>query len=169
MSQLRVVTWQLRTAVGAALGAFVLLAATSWRVTHLSGLPSVNNESAAPPRAQLGSYRGALASELDHAVDFDPFQPERKRPNVRYELPGAAPSAIPAASAPVAEQVELLGTVVIAGGRSFATCQAGGGTQIVHVGEKFAGLTLKSVEQGSAVFVSPTGKTVTVYAKKSGS
>jgi hypothetical protein len=39
----------------------------------------------------------------------------------------------------------------------------------VHIGEKFAGFTLKSVEQGSAVFLSPSGKVVNIAVKKTGS
>lgn len=116
----------------------------------------------------MASYRPALVSELDRAVDRDPFHPERRRPQIRYELPGSVPVTAPQ-TVPVSDPVELLGTVVVAGGRSFAMCQTSAGPQIVHVGEKLAGFTLKSVEQGSAMFVSPEGKSMNVRVKKTGS
>jgi hypothetical protein len=169
MNQPRVITWQLRLAVVAAIGSVGLLAAASWRATHFAGLPRVNAAANPPARPSVRSFRYALASELDRAIDLDPFQPERKRPEVRYAPPSSAPPPSQTPPGPPAEQVELLGTVVVGGGRSFAMCQTSAGPQIVHIGEKFAGLTLKTVEQGSAVFVSPDGKVVNVSAKKTGS
>jgi hypothetical protein len=102
-------------------------------------------------------------------VNLDPFHPERRRPQIRYELPGSVPVEKPANPVPAADPVELLGTVIVAGGRSFAMCQSSAGTQVVHVGEKVGGYTLKSVEPGSAVFMSPEGKTLNVSVKKTGS
>jgi hypothetical protein len=166
--QLRVVTWPLRIAIGAALAATVLVSASGWRATHFDKMPRTGPVSMERRTAHLGSYRPALVSELDRAVDADPFHPERRRPQIRYELPGSGPEK-PPASEPVADPVELLGTVVVAGGRSFAMCQSSAGTQVVHVGEKVAGFTLRSVEQGSAVFVSPQGKVMNVRVKKTGS
>jgi hypothetical protein len=168
MNQPRVITWQLWLAMAAAIGSIVLLGAASWQATHFAGLPRVSTAISSRPRAAVASYRYAMASELDRAVDLDPFQPERKRPEVAYALPGSTPPPA-VATAPPVEQIELLGTVVVGGGRSFAMCQTSAGPQIVHIGEKFAGFALKSVEQGSAVFVSPDGKVVNIYAKKTGS
>jgi hypothetical protein len=119
--------------------------------------------------ARIGSYRTALTPELDYAVDLDPFHPERRRPQIRYELPGSRTAEKPPETAPVSDPIELLGTVMVAGGRSFAMCQSSAGTQVVHVGEQIAGFTLKSLEQGSAVFVSPQGKAVNIRVKKTGS
>jgi hypothetical protein len=159
----------LRAAIGATVGAVVLVSASAWRATHFDETPPLSFASAGRTAAPLGSYRPALASELDRAVEADPFHPERRRPQIRYELPGSDPAVNPDAAKPAAEQVEVVGTVVLAGGRSFAMCQTSGGPRLVHIGEKFAGFTLKSVEQGSAIFLSPNGKVVTISVRKTGS
>lgn len=169
MKQLRVITWPLRAGIAAALAGIALVSVSGWRAAHFDEIPRVSAPPMEATATQLGSYRPALASELDRAVDGDPFHPERRRPQIRYELPGSAPEELPQASATPVEQIELIGTVVVAGGRSFAMCQTSAGPQIVRVGEKFAGFTLKSVEQGTAVFVSPSGKVMNVHVKKAGS
>jgi hypothetical protein len=169
VKRLRVITWPLRAGIVAAVAGVAVVSVSGWRATHFDEIPRMNAPPTQTTAAQLGSYRPALVSELDRAVDGDPFHPERRRPQIRYELPGAAPEELPPASAPPAEQIELIGTVVAAGGRSFAMCQTSVGTQIVRVGEKFNGYTLRSVEQGSAVFVSPQGKVMNVGVKKTGS
>jgi hypothetical protein len=169
MKQLRVTTWQLRIAIGGTLAALVLVSTAGWRATHFEKMPATSTAPKVKNATEIGSYRPALVYELDRAADLDPFHPERRRPQVRYELPGNAPVEKPPATVPVPDPIELLGTVVVAGGRSFAMCQSSAGTQVVHVGEKIAGFTLKSVGQGNAVFVSPEGKTMNVSVKKTGS
>jgi hypothetical protein len=169
MKQLRVITWPLRIAIGAMLAATVLVSASGWRATHFDKMLPLSIPTVEKSAARMGSYRPALVSELDRAVDLDPFHPERRRPEIRYELPGTALPEKPETNVPIADPVELLGTVVVAGGRSFAMCQSAAGTQVVHIGEKIAGFTLKSVEQGSAVFLSPEGKVMNVRVKKTGS
>lgn len=168
MKQLRVITWPLRAGIVGAVAGIALVSVSGWRAAHFDEMPRMSAPSMERSAAQLASYRPALVSELDRAVDGDPFHPERRRPQIRYELPGSAP-AEPEASVPVAEPIELIGTVVAAGGRSFAMCQTSAGPRLVHIGEKFAGYTLKSVEQGSAMFVSPQGKVMNVHVKKAGS
>jgi hypothetical protein len=169
MRELRVITWPLRLAIGATVVAAGVILASVWRATHFAETPRLGIAAAGPKAVGLGSYRPALVSELDRAIDVDPFHPERRRPQIRYALRGPGPVADPDAGAPIPEMIELIGTVLVGGGRSFAMCRTGAGTQIVHVGDKFAGFTLKSVEQGSAVFVSPTGKTVNIRVRKTGS
>jgi hypothetical protein len=167
--RLRVTTWPLRFAIGAALAAVVFVLAAARRATHFDEMPNVTAAGIERGTGQAVSYRQALVSELDRAVNLDPFHPERRRPGARYQLPQAGPAEPAQAAEPVSAPVELVGTVVVAGGRSFAMCQSGAGPQIVHIGEKFAGHTLKSVAQGSAVFVSPNGKAMTILVKKTGS
>ena len=169
MKHVRVITLPLRIAIGLTITAAALVLASAWRATHFDSAPPLRVASIERSGARLGSYRPALASELDRAVEADPFHPERRRPQIRYELPGSAPAVNPDAAKPAVEQVELVGTVVLAGGRSFAMCQTSAGPRLVHIGEKFAGFTLKSVEQGSAVFLSPSGKVVNIAVKKTGS
>lgn len=169
MKRLRVITWPLRFAIGATLVSVALVSITGWRATHFDRMVSVSTPPVEKPAARIGSYRTALGPELDYAIDLDPFHPERRRPQIRYELPGSRAAEKAPESAPVADPIELLGTVMVAGGRSFAMCQSSAGTQVVHVGEQIAGFTLKSLEQGSAVFVSPQGKAVNIRVKKTGS
>jgi hypothetical protein len=169
VKRLRVITWRLRIAIAAAVAASVLVAASAWRATHFDELPNMSAPGIERSEAPMGSYRIAPVSELDRAVDRDPFHPERRRPQIRYQLPRAGPAVDPEAGTPIVEPIELIGTVVSAGGRSFAMCQTSAGPQIVHIGETLAGFTLKSVGQGSAVFVSPQGKVTHVRVKKIGS
>jgi hypothetical protein len=144
-----------------------VFAATAWKATHFAGSSAVTGNQRERRVLASSSYRFASASELDKAIDLDPFRAERNRPPVRYQLPGTAPVATQEA-APPPEQIELLGTVVTGGASSFAMCQSSAGPQIVHIGAKFAGFTLKSVQQGSAVFLSPEGKPVTFTVKQGG-
>jgi len=169
MKQLRVITWPLRVAAGGTLAAVVLVSTAGWRATHFEKMPAPSAPSKEKNAAEIGAYRSALISELDRAVDVDPFHPERRRPDVRYELPGNAPVEKPQAVVAVPDPIELLGTVVIAGGRSFAMCQTSAGTRVVHIGDKVGDFTLTSVGQGNAVFVSPEGKAMSVSVKKTGS
>jgi hypothetical protein len=147
----------------------VMVSDAGWRATHFDAILAATTPPNGRAMPHSKSYRQGLLSEMDDAVDLDPFHPERRRPQIRYELPGSAPVEKPTGPVPVADPVELLGTVIVTGGRSFAMCQSNAGTQVVHVGEKVAGYTLKSVEQGSAVFVSPEGKSMNVSVKKTGS
>jgi hypothetical protein len=169
VKRLQVTTWPLRVAIAATLAAGALVLAGGRRATHFDEMGTANAPGIERGTPQPVSYRQALVSELDRAVDLDPFQPERQRPGARYQLPQSGPPEPAQSAEPVSAPVELVGTVVVAGGRSFAMCQSGAGPQIVHIGEKFAGHTLKSVAQGSAVFVSPNGKAMTILVKKTGS
>jgi hypothetical protein len=164
MSPLRVVTWQLRAAMVAFFVATAVFVTAAWKATHFAAASHVAGSRSESRALVTGSYRLASASELGKAIDFDPFRPERNRPPVKYQLPGTAPAASQQPAAPP-EQIELLGTVVSGGASSFAMCQTSTGPQIVHIGGKFAGFTLKSVQQGSAVFLSPEGKPVTFTVK----
>jgi hypothetical protein len=169
VKHLRVITWPLRFAIGATLVGIVLVSITGWRATHFEKMVPVSTAPIEKVAERIGSYRTALTPELDYAIDLDPFHPERRRPQIRYELPGSRAAEKPPETAPVSDPIDLLGTVMVAGGRSFAMCQSSAGTQVVHVGEQIAGFTLKSLEQGSAVFVSPQGKAVNIRVKKTGS
>lgn len=146
----------------------VLFLSAGWRATHLSPLPSTMLADASSTAQQADFYREALPSELDRAVDSDPFRPDRSRPEVRYQLPGTA-EAVPKETVAVEQPIVLLGTMVIGGeGRSFAMCQTPAGPRIVHIGERVGDLTLKRVAKQSAVFVSSRGKEISVSVKPAG-
>ena len=90
------------------------------------------------------------------AVDADPFSPDRQRPLEPYRLPNELVEA-PVVSR--AQQLKVLGTVVVTSGSSFAMCQIGSEPPvIVRVGQQIGGYTLKRVARGKAVFTSPSGE-----------
>ncbi len=150
------------------MASLVLLVSLAWRATHLAALPTTSLASQSSKARLPDSYRGALSSELDRAVDNDPFRQDRSRPPIRYELPGIA-DPVAKEIAPVEPPIVLLGTLVVGGeGRSFAMCQTPAGPRIVHIGEKVGDLTLKRVGKQSAVFVSSSGKEVSVSVKPVG-
>jgi hypothetical protein len=108
---------------------------------------------------------------LEETVEHDLFHPERRRPSVAFKLPGDANSATPVAptSAPAAT-LRLLGTVVSAGQDAFVMAQLGAEPpHVVRTGGKVGGFTLRKIEPGRAVFISPNGETVDLRVSKSGS
>lgn len=109
------------------------------------------------------------AARALEAVESDPFHPERRPPTNRFRLPGEviAAEAVPAPAA-IAPLV-LLGTVVLAEGRSFVMCQQGSEPpRIVRVGESLGEYKLRTVEQGRAVFVTAHGERVELHVPKAG-
>lgn len=161
-------TWALRFSGAAVAVSVVFLVSVAWRATHYAVLPAPTQADQSLKIRRPDFYRGALPSELAGAVDSDPFRQDRSRPPIRYQLPGTAAPA-PKETAPVAPPIVLLGTLVVGGeGHSFAMCQTPAGPRIVHIGEKLGDLTLKRVGKQSAVFVSSSGKEVSVSVKPAG-
>ncbi|HWL39482.1 MAG TPA: hypothetical protein VNO75_04525 [Gemmatimonadaceae bacterium] len=162
-------TWPLGLATAALLGSTVLMLAGAWRATHFGALPSASPEGASARIGSAHSYRAALPTELERAVNSDPFREDRSRPPVRYE-PGGTRVSVSEEIAPAAEQaIVLLGTVVGDEGRSFAMFQTGGaGARLVRVGEKVGDHTLRRVGRQSAVLVSAGGKETTISVSKAG-
>jgi hypothetical protein len=109
------------------------------------------------------------AAQVLEAVDSDPFHPERRRPTERFRLPGEAISAEVTAPEPAVAPLVLLGTVVLAEGRSFVMCQQGSDQpRIVRIGESLGDYTLRTVQQGRAVFVSRRGEQLELRVPKPG-
>ena len=156
-----------------ALTAFLLsagLAARSLgRAVELDRVSSVASASAIPELSGAAHRLPLAPAELDKAVAKDPFHPERRRPSVRFQLPGETPpaSADPTeASAPF----KLIGTAAMSEGRGFAMCQWGADPpKLVRIGESVGGLTLKAVQPGRAVFLTARGKRYEVQVPKAGS
>lgn len=113
---------------------------------------------------------GVPAARLAAAVGKDPFHVERRRPAVRFRLPGESQpsdSAPPAPSA--AGSFLLIGTAVLPQGRGFAMCQWGADPpRLVRVGERVGDLTLKQVARGRATFVDGGGRRMEVRVPKAG-
>lgn len=111
---------------------------------------------------------GISASRLTAAVAKDPFHAARRRPGVRFRLPGEALSSdgVPA-TAEAGGQVQLIGTAVLPHGHGFAMCQWGAEpARLVRVGERVGDLTLRFVGRGRATFVNREGRRMEVRVPK---
>ena len=107
------------------------------------------------------------AAPLRAALDVNPFRANRRRPPLRFALPGTVrlvPATAPAAG------VTLAGTVVYpdGGGIALVRVRARAGAVMVRVGETVEGLTLRSVAREEAVFASRDGRTVVLRVPKAG-
>lgn len=139
------------------------------RVDYMRGGAESNSLLAMP-----GSPTPAPGYDLDRvlaAVAQDPFNPERRRPGVRFRLPAqrAAASARREATQAIDTSLRLVGTAVASNGGGFAMCAwQGGNPRIVKVGEKVGDWTLRRVLPGAAEFVTSAGTTITVRVPKLG-
>lgn len=145
---------------------------TLWRALDLDVLPMEGTASLEAEPRSIVRPRDTPVEVVLAAIESDPFHPERRRPDEPFRLPGEEPPPTPATAtnvpAPTAP-VELIGTVVIPDGRSFAMCRSGADSpRIVRIGETIGDLTLRTVEQGRAVFASSTGARTELQVKKAG-
>ena len=151
-------TW-LRLAV---VGMVASVATAMWSVreaVRTDPLPAFEQAPAAGD-IERAERRAATRVNIAAAVDADPFNPERKRPEEPYRFPGEV-TQTQAQGGPRAQQVRLMGTVVATRGGGFVFCQIGSQPpQIVHVGQQIGTYTLKTVEAGRAVFTGPGGTTL---------
>jgi hypothetical protein len=105
-------------------------------------------------------------AELSRAVATDLFAVDRSAPTVRYRIERASAGA----SLAPPPLVRLLGTVVSAGGRSFAMCQLGADPpRVVYAGQRIGAMKLESVSQGSATFTDDAGARVVLRVPRAGS
>lgn len=154
----------------------VLCARSFQRAMSLDELPTRGRPGAAVEVPRIVRPTSEPPEALVAALESGPFHPERRRPAGRFRLPGdvvpVAEAPPPAMAEPAAPppQVQLIGTAVAPGGKSFAMVQLGSEPpKLVRIGEKVGDLTLRQVEQGRAVFVSAAGARVEVNANKAGS
>ena len=156
-----------------AFAAFVMSAGLAlWslrRAVAINQLSSVVSAASLPTPSGTEHRLPLASAELDKAVGKDPFHPERRRPAVRFQLPGEgapAPEDAPQAPAPF----RLIGTATMPEGRGFAMCQSGADPpRLVRIGESIGDLTLKAVQPGRAVFLTARGKRYEVQVPKAGS
>lgn len=167
--------WQsrlVRTALAAAcLGAALLVGVLreALRVVVVEG----EGGSTSPPgmAAAHPTSPGYALDRVLAAVDKDPFNPQRRRPGMRFQLPVAlaAASVRREASHDAEASLRLVGTAVGADGGGFAMCTwQGGNPKIVRIGERIGEWTLQKVWSGAAEFVTPAGGTITVRVPKAG-
>ena len=129
-------------------------------------IPAVRSRVLPESVTQLAHQQPASTS-LPEAVliQADPFRADRRS----SELSDWQSEPVDSVDVP-ASPVVLLGTVILSDSRGFAMCRdASGITRLVRIGETFAGLTLRSLEQGLATFHSSSGDPVVVRVAKAGS
>ena len=150
---------------GVVLGASALVlawsVATALRVDPLPDPP--------PPKiVRLGSARAIRApTDVQTAVENDPFSPDRSAPSAPYRMPGeSGPSDQPVVEPP---KPAVLGTAVATDGRSFATVQLSGqAPTLVHVGDKIGDWVVRAIQRGKVVLVSSAGTRADVSVSKPG-
>jgi hypothetical protein len=139
------------------------------KAVDLDQLSSVAAAASVPEPAGAGHRLPLASAELEKAVGKDPFHPERRRPAVRFQLPGEEPPDSGKAGATPAA-FKLIGTATMSEGRGFAMCQWGADPpKLVRIGESVGDLTLKAVQPGRAVFLTTGGKRYEVQVPKAGS
>ena len=149
-----------------ALAAATLLA-TTWRAVRLDPLPAAAPANAAAPGATFAE-RDANGDGMDAALDNDPFRADRQLPEPVEPETDAMPVA-DAAPSIAPESVRLLGTVVLAGNRSFAVYQLPSQVpRTLHVGESVGGLRLEAVVPGQATFRAADGTRIELHLPKPG-
>jgi hypothetical protein len=144
---------------------------TAFRVFHSDALSIAvvrgSNPGATPSSSAVKAADTTSDDLIDDALDHDPFSPTRKRPAVRY---GVSVQAVTLQPQSVPEPLRLVGTVVDAGGGSFVLCQLGQGSpHVIRVGQKFGLYQLRSISQGTAIFVTGDGQRVELRVPKTGS
>jgi len=150
-------------------GGAAMAGLTLWRVLTLEALPAPT-----PPAVEL--ERTSAAPRLPYsfeqvlaAVDRDPFQPARRRPALKFQLPEEVAARL--ASGVAADRpagIRVIGTAVLPDG-GFALCQrAGGSPMLVRLGGTLGDLTLKAVDPGTATFLTASGATLIVHVVKPG-
>lgn len=143
------------------------LGRVAWRAVELDSLPAVRR--ATPMSAQVLPARSTNVVDIAPAVELDPFRADRQKPLARYALPGDAPAPNEQPPANPPASVSLLGTVMSLDGSSFAMVgMTGSPPRVMRVGQTIGNLTLRTIEQGRAVFRSATGETVEVRVSRGG-
>ncbi len=158
------------SALGAG-GAAVAAGVALWRAFALEPLPAPRPAAAILDRPVMAAAALYTAERVLAAVEKDPFQPERRRPALRFRFPAeAVASHRRAAQGPdLSAAVRVIGTAVLPDGGGFAICQRSGGSPtLVRLGGTLGDLTLKAVEPGQATFVTPGGATLVVRVLKAG-
>jgi hypothetical protein len=131
-----------------------------YRLTHQVSDPA-DDEVDPSGRSPLVARRFVLA-DVDDAVSSDLFDKSRKRPSVRYRLPGEADPA-PLAVKQGPPRMSLIGTMIGGPATSFALCQlAGEAPKLVRLGGRIGVYTLRAVEKTKATFALDDGTTIEV-------
>lgn len=161
--------WTGQLSVAASVLAVAALLATwsGWRALTIEPVIPPASGSSAAALPDLTPRPATPANLLRVAVAADPFRPDREPASVAFRMPGETATASPAA--PPA-QLFLVGTAMLPDGKSFAMCRVGDEqAKVVRLGDRIGTYTLRSVEQGRAVFQTAQGSTLEVRVPKAGS
>jgi hypothetical protein len=156
----------LTTAAACCVVAVTAAARTFQRALSIDPITPVLGASTLTPVRTVGRTPDTV--DITPALDADPFRADRRRPLARYRLPG---EPVPGRDTVVAvrSNVQLLGTVIGLDGASFAMCQSGNAPpRSLRVGQMIGDLTLKQIQQGGAMFVTPAGEQLELRVRKAG-
>lgn len=150
----------------AVVSAVVCLSIVSWRAIVLTPLP---HPLAAAGR-ESASSAGTEPREPVTVADLyakNPFHPERRGSDQRYELPTGADQSDGSEGAIPAGALTLAGTILYPdGGGAAIVKQVGQASQIVRQGMALGTLTLQSVERGKATFTASDGSPVILVSSE---
>jgi hypothetical protein len=158
-----------RLAIAAVVLSLAVLGSTIRRAVEVEQALGALDSSGQPTVTDVSPAAAPAAARVLEAVESDPFHPERRRPADRFRLPGEAIATASDPAPPAPAPLVLLGTVVLAEGRGFAMCQQGSDQpRIVRVGESLGDYTLRTIEQGRAVFTTRRGEKIELRVPKPG-
>jgi hypothetical protein len=175
MTLTRYWSWSAAGALAALLASAALALDQLRRAIALDPLPIARSGStdeasaAATDLASEPAIAAASKQAIAATVEHDLFRPDRHRPPQRFRLPGEGAPAQGTAPRDPAAVFALVGTAVLGEGKGFAMCQRTGETpRLVRIGERFGEFTLRTVEQGRAVFRTKDGSTMELRVAKAG-
>ncbi len=143
---------------------------TLWRAIEIRPVSAERGSNDLLRAAEITRRASDPVDSVLAVIDIDPFHPERRRPRVRFRMPGERVTLVRTARRPTARpRLALRGTVVLPGGGGLAIVDQGrGATTMVRVGERVGDLTLRSVDREQAVFTTPGGSRIVVRVRKAG-
>lgn len=158
----------------ALIAATLVCAVAAVRAIRVAPPPAPDGAGAAPASGPAGGYdTGARATgaAVRAAVRRDPFRPDRTAPPERYRLPEERTSdGRPAAPQASARALHLVGTALLADGRTLAAFRLGSGSppRVVRPGATIQGFKLIRVEKGRAVLSGPDSAVVLTVSSPGG-
>lgn len=162
-----------RLVVASACSMFIALGVAAfaiWNALHTQRLAPANLPSAQPNTPFAPRVVTASSAMVDSAVAHDPFNPDREPARRNAMLAAQTREPVLQNGAAQTAEVRLLGTALLGGSASFATCQLGvEPARALRVGESIAGLTLTRIDQGRVVFRSARGDSMELHIFRPGS
>ncbi len=156
----------LRASRGLLAAAALLGVWTIGRAVRVPGDAPLPERTATVPSRTDSAPPAATDAEVARTIAGDLFSSDRSASHVPYRIERAGSASPVAAPLPL----RLIGTVTVAGGRSFAMCQVGADPpRVVYPGQRIGAMRLESVSQGSATFTDNAGVRVVLRVSRAGS